>query len=485
MAYPAEIERIRKLPYGLKGFEAFCRLLRLEDGSAFRLRPFQRVLIGLYFAGVTELVIIMPKKNGKTTLMAALALYHLLMTPAAECVIGAASEHQAAILHRQARTMVIRAGLDRRAVGRKTHEHRTEYEGVFDVLQGIHEIRFELGRIRVLSCEGRVQGPIPSLALVDEYHEHPHSGLYAAFRDGLLGGAQMVTITNPGVSFDSPLGRLREGMLEYRCVTAGRRRQFSSPDGSVVLVEWGLEPDDDTDDLRIVKMANPAPWQTMKALRRRRDSPSMTRAEWLRYACGLWSAGDDAAVSGPVWERARDDIGAIRPGDKVVLVPSVGHNAAIGIASLRHDGRVAVKAEVLDPVEGASILERTERRLEELYQVYDVREIQHPVGAFIRSADILAGKGLPMSEAAHSPIRLTAATGTFDRLLNAGLLGHDGDPVLRDQVLAGRRKVQETGERFEITDRARALVAIAFAVHGVTAADEPTPRIHILQQGAR
>lgn len=472
MIYPPEIERIRNTPYGLKGFSAFCRLLRLEDGSPFVLRRFQKVLLALYFAGVVELLIVMPKKNGKTTLMGALGLYHLLLVPAAECVIGAASEKQAAILLRQARTMVIRSDLHRRPIlGRDRHE-RVEYEGVFDVREGLHEIRFELGRIRVLPADvTTIQGVIPTLALVDEYHCHPNSGLYSVFRDGLEPrGAQMITITNPGVSFDSPLGRLREGMLGFPCESEGRRRAYTSLDGTVVLVEWGLEPEDDPDDFALVTKANPAPWQTKAALKRRRLSPSTSDAEWLRYACGLWSAGEDAAVDAPTWDGRRVDIGQVQDGDEVFLVPSVGHNAAVAVAATRPEGRIAVRAEVLEPVDGTSIYARCEQMLRELCERYDVIEIHHPLGGFIRSAELLEAEGLPMVEAPHSPIRLAAATGTFDRLLKGGLLMHDGDPVLRTHVLAGRRKVQETGERFDqSSDRSRGLIATAFAVHAASA----------------
>jgi phage terminase large subunit-like protein len=476
------IQRIRAMPYGLRGFVAFCGLLRLEDGSSMKIAPFQKSLLALYFGGVVELVIIMPKKNGKTTLMGALGLYHLLMTPAAECVIGAASEEQAAILYRQARTMVLQAGLERKPRPPKSHRDRVEYEGYFDVRPGIHEIRFEHGRIRVLPADIRTaQGVIPTLALVDEYHMHSSSGVYAIFRDGLTPrNGQMITITNPGMSFDSPLGKLREKMLECPVHKTGRRRLYRSKDGTNVLVEWGLEPSDDTDNINIVKMANPAPWQTKKALRRRRDSSSTTSAEWLRYGCGLWSAGDGVAVDAVVWERAKADIGGICDGDEVVLAPSVGHNAAVGIAAAREDGRIACRAEIIDPIENTSIFVRTEQAIMDLCDRYDVREVQYPLAGFIRSSDFLRAEGIPMVEAPHSPARMAAATGTFDRLLTGGMLIHDGDPKLRDHVLAGRRKVNETGERFDMSsDRSRALTAITFAVHAASAAPKRKPMIHV------
>src|SRR6185436_20619548 len=302
-----------------------------------------------------------------------------------------------------------------------------EYEGIFDTPQKTWVIRYGLGRIRVLPADVRTaQGVIPTLAIVDEYQHHPTGGLYAIFRDGLTPRhGQMITITNPGVDFDSPLGKLREQAIQHPCKKLGRRRLYSSPDGSVVLVEWGLEDADDTNDLKLVKMANPAPWQTVAELRRRRDSWSVkvSPGEWVRYACGRWGMGEDAPIDAATWDRSRVDIGNIEPGERVVLVPSVGHNAAIAIVASRPDGRVACKVEVIDAEEGRSILVQTEDRILELAREYDA-EIHAPGVGFIRSRELLAGKRLDVVEAPQSVPALAAATGTFNRVFRGGLLMH-------------------------------------------------------------
>jgi hypothetical protein len=482
MDHKAAIDRIQQMPYGLRGFRAFCQLLVLEDGSTFKPRRFQLWLLAFYFAGVVELIIIMPKKNGKTTLVAALALYHLLIIAAAECVIGASSEKQAAILYNQAANLIFQSRLERRRIG--VVERVTVYEGFFDVSRGTWVIRYGLGRIRVLPADIRTaQGVIPTLAIVDEYQEHPTSGLYAIFRDGLTPRhGQMITISNPGADFDSALGKLRAEAIQHPCSRQGRRRLYTSPDGSVVLIEWGLEDEDDTNDLRLVKMANPAPWQTVSELRRRRDSWStkVSPAEWVRYACGKWGLGDDAPIDPAIWDRSRVDIGQIEPGERVILVPSVGHNAAIAIVAPRPDGRVACKVEILEAEEDRSIYVKTEDRILELCQSYDA-EIHAPGVGFIRSRELLADKRLSVIEAPQSVAALAAATGTFNRMFRAGLLMHDGDPVLRAHVLSATMKTNEAGERYEVTDRSRGMIALVMAVHGVTEMGEPTPKIHVFR----
>jgi len=94
----------------LDQFVRFCDShLRLEDGRPLRVEDFQRRMLADYFAGTTETIILCPKKQGKSTLVGALSLFHLVTTPDAECVIVAASREQAGILFNQAAGFVRRS----------------------------------------------------------------------------------------------------------------------------------------------------------------------------------------------------------------------------------------------------------------------------------------------------------------------------------------------------------------------------------------
>jgi phage terminase large subunit-like protein len=145
-------------------FARFCRALVLDSNDAMVLEPFQRDMLSDYFDGATETLILLPKKNGKSTLLAALALFHLITTPDAECVLGAASRDQATILYDQA------AGFVRRSRGLEDRVH---------VKRGYREIqnKRDAGRIRVLAADvDTADGVIPTLALVDELHRHKSAG---------------------------------------------------------------------------------------------------------------------------------------------------------------------------------------------------------------------------------------------------------------------------------------------------------------------
>jgi hypothetical protein len=172
------------------------------------------------------------------------------------------------------------------------------------------------------------------------------------------------------------------------------------------------------------------------------------------------------------------DIGNVEPGERVVLAPSVGHNAAIAVVAPRSEGRVACKVEVLEAEEGRSILSMTEDRILELCRLYDA-EVHAPGVGFIRSRELLEDEGLRVVDAPQSATGLAAATGTFNKLLRSGLLMHDGDPILRAHALSATVKTNESGEKYEASDRARGLIALVMAVHGVTEMSAPAPKIHV------
>jgi phage terminase large subunit-like protein len=296
-------------PAELDDFAAFCGELTLENKEPMALHAFERRMLADYFAGTTETLILISKKNGKTTLMAALALYHLVVTEDAECVIAAASRDQAQIMLRQARGFIRRSPDLQRLMMVKQRE----------ITSLVDE-----GRVRVLaSDEDTADGVIPTLAIVDELHRHKSSALYGVFRDGLgPRDGRMLTISTAGDDEDSPLGQMRAAAYALPVFEREASYRYArSADGGYVMHEWALEPDEDRDDMEVVKRANPAPWQTAKRLRERRDSPSMKPWQWARFACGVWLQGENRAIGPVEW-------GACAGADDA---PAVGAVARLGL----------------------------------------------------------------------------------------------------------------------------------------------------------
>lgn len=292
---------LRSARQQLAEFERFCNTLILDTGRRMRLEPFQRVMLLAYFAGVTETLILLPKKNGKTTLLAALALHHLLTTPDAACYIGAASRDQATILYNQARGLVNRSGWLKKHI---------KVQGGYRRLLSRHDD----GALYVVAADAdTVDGVIPTLALVDELHRHRSGDLLGVFRDGLgPRNGLLLIISTAGDDEESALGQLRRNAhaLPGQVIEGAHRHVLTQ---NFAMHEWALEPGQDRTDMKVVKLANPASWQTPEALAKRFHSPSMTAWQWARFACGVWMAGEDALVEEADWIACEDREAAIPP----------------------------------------------------------------------------------------------------------------------------------------------------------------------------
>jgi hypothetical protein len=221
----------------LQTFSEFCEeVLTLEDGTAFHLYAEQRQMLADYFSGATETLILVSKKNGKTSLLAALSIWHLIATNDAECVVAAASRDQASVLLRQARGFIRRSPWLQERMTVKQRE--------------INSLRDD-GRIRILAADAdTADGVLPTLALVDELHRHKSADLYGVFRDGLgPRGGQLITISTAGDYEDSPLGRMRAAAYRLNVTRDGAYRYSHSDDRSFVMHEWAIDADEDREDM--------------------------------------------------------------------------------------------------------------------------------------------------------------------------------------------------------------------------------------------
>jgi phage terminase large subunit-like protein len=300
-AAPTRAAKGKKLtPNTLAHFEEFCRrFIVLDNHRPFLLEPFQKLILAGFFAGVTEVLVLLPKKNGKTTLLAALALYHLIYTPDAACYIAASAKDQARIMYEQACGFIERKDPD---TGRIVPQALALQKRVL-LRKGYREIRNrrDNGFIRVVSGDkDTVDGVIVTLGLVDELHRHKDGGqLYGVLADGVgPRDGQIFTISTAGETMKSTLGRIRAKALKLPGLKRKGKYTFvRSRSGDFEMHEWSLDPKDDRENLLIVKQANPLSNNTIDKLRARKDSPTMTPSRWARFACGVWMQGEDAAYS--------------------------------------------------------------------------------------------------------------------------------------------------------------------------------------------
>lgn len=280
-------------PEELESFREFCLELTLSNGKPFVLEPWQLGLLAPFFGGVLENFILIPKKNGKSTLIAALCLYHLLTTENANCVIVAKTKIQADTLFRQALIFL------------------NNSEALQDSMEAKGEPRLirstmgDIGRIKVLASDtDKIDGSLVTLAIIEEYHTHVTSDTYYVLKKGCeTMDGQVVAISTAGAREQSPLGRVRQKCRKFSDLRSKDCYSFGySEDGSLCWHEYALDPDKhDPENVEHVKMANPASWHTAQTLQRDLDSATTEEWQWTRYVCNIWGGAEGAVITYHDW----------------------------------------------------------------------------------------------------------------------------------------------------------------------------------------
>jgi phage terminase large subunit-like protein len=456
-------------------------------GQPFKLEPWQRRFVEefsrvngggerIYKRGMLGVA----RGNGKTPLAAGLALRELVSaSDEPDVILAAAARDQARVCFEYARGFV-------------------ESGPLADVLQvGRHEIRNPLngGVLRTVSADGFVaHGLNPSACVIDELHAWS-SGKQVELFDALdtavhkRPGGFWLVITTAGHDKTSLLGRLYGNMLaalelEEKPGFVVGRDTFNG-----VLFHWyGAAEDCDADDRKLWRAVNPASFVTTEALRKQRNSPSMSRSTFARLHLNAWVAPDvERWIATETWERLAGDVEI--PDGATVFVGADGSRAydttAIAWAAKSPDGRVDVDARVFsvrDDVPhhvlhtgGTIDFSDVEGFLLELASRHDVREVRFDPRFLERSMEVLAER-LPSSAVApvepYSNVHRQALA-ALERAVLEGTLRHGGDPAVSQQVLAAAADRFDNGDvrRLRKLDRTRpidAAVALALAVQGAT-----------------
>jgi phage terminase large subunit-like protein len=446
----------------LAAFAQFTARLVLPTGARAKLINAQRVMLTEHFAGAIESLLLMPKKNTKTTSLAELGLFALLTADGADIPVVATSRDQATLLLDEAIGFVRRTpGLDRHV----------------DIKRGYRELRSRRdgGRLRVLAADvDTADGITPwPLALVDELHRARSAELYAVLRAGLEArGAQMVAISTAGTSMASPLGVMRRAAYRLPIVERdGAHRRCASDDGSFVMHEWALDPGDDVDDMRVVKTCNPAPWHTLEALGRRHDSPSMTPWTWRRFACNLWQATAEPWLPAGAWDALEEPglvIRARTPAWLGIYRHKETRAALVAVApDRRRRGGWAVWSEVMPrdgrgPVDLGDLEEAVRRAAVR----FDLQAVVFDPQQFARSAELLEADGIFMVPMPNTNARMAPASDELYQGIVNGDLVHGVDEQLGASVDAGVIARTERGWRLTargVEGDVEALMALAMA----------------------
>lgn len=221
--WAASGDRLKLEPWQVFFIVAAFGWLRKKDG----LRRFRKVLL------------LVPRKNGKSALAAGIGLYMLCADGehGAEVYSGATSEKQAWEVFRPAKLMA-----------QRLPQLRSHY-GLDVNAKNMHILangsRFE----PVIGTPG--DGASPSCAIVDEYHEHPTDSLYSTMETGMGAREQplMVVITTAGDNIAGPCYAMQQ---EAQSALEGTRQ-----DDELFALIYGIDDGDDWTDPAVLRKANP------------------------------------------------------------------------------------------------------------------------------------------------------------------------------------------------------------------------------------
>jgi phage terminase large subunit-like protein len=497
--FACSLKELRGALVKLADFERFASSVPTVQGDRYAIDPYQRLVLLAYFLGFTEVLTLIPKGNGKTSLLALLMVYHLLTTPVPEVVAGASIRDQAGKIYREAcRIAALPRNLNggNEAPWRVPDPDGTVREVWLRTLPGYREIRLgrkpEDGNMLVLASDkydsGSLEGIGPTLGVCEELHAHKTDAIYAAIQGALhKRPGQNFGISTAGKRLDSLLGDIRSTAFRRGVVTRVPEFGFLrvARDGrDSIVFEWAILEGADYEDMSVVKGANPATFVTIEALRGLRRGLGMTVSRWKRNHCGLWTAEDEGWLDGRGEWDANGVDERLQDGDEIVLgVDPAWSYDTFSIVGLKITGdrkAFAEPIEILRPKKGQTVSHRQIKaalvRALERFRVtamgYDRnRGFAHIVEEL---SDEHSLNCIAISMRGDVWVPLTAE---LRAAIDDGSWTHPGDEIYTAHVLSGEVKATHEGERLHgrTQEKVDALMATGIAWHtafGAAADDE-------------
>lgn len=459
--------------------ESNCKLRHERFAGQFlRLLPWQRDFIMRLFgwkrpSGLRRFrraLVFVPKKNGKTTLLAALALYGLYFDGVAspEVYVIASKLDQGKQLWSEAASMVAQS----EGMSETAYSFESDLSIKTAATSGLFQI---LSPKTVQSNDGKNV----SLAILDEYHAQSDEKVLDILLHGTAARQQPLTviISTAGVNEDCPLAkeveRARDQLSETSdsvCDTGWLTVIYEAPDG----MEWDREP--------TWRAANPSFGETVTAdFYRDLVSQCDTRAKRANFEVKFlnrfnsgslkwldvlnWDRGFNPQLVAGDYESLRG-----RPCYGGFDLSTTLDFTATGLVWRLENGGIAVRTRFFVPEDNVKeIQERTKRPIWEWieaglievtpgdtidYQTiqaailedhkrFSVREWGYDPYFASETAQRLTEKGLACVEVRQTCMTLNPACMKFEGLVRKGAVAHDGSRVMRWNVDSVRVKIND------------------------------------------
>lgn len=455
-------------------YEFLCELYRLDPLT------FERVY--------TEAFLLLPRKNGKSTLASGIGLYQLMADgeDAPEVYVAAGKRDQARAIHNQAKATV------------ESSPYLHDYLRVFQNHIACEE---NGGVFKVLSSDAKMEhGSNPSANLIDEKWAHPNNDLTTALTSGTAARERPITLTVSTVGFDldSALGEDFAGAMKLDDVetrhdgylTIARDTEngflfwhYGPPfDLDALRAGRGFHPTVDLEEPEVWRRSNPASWISTDYLRKQRMKPSVRLADFRRFHLNAWTDSEDLWLPEGAWAKLGDPDARLTPGAPTWLAVDMGqmHDAAAVVAIQAtgefvegEDGEqlpaYVVEAVILTPAAGRPVDHSAVRAvIRTLAAAFEVVEVAYDPWRFAESATLLEDEGLPLVKFDQGNERMCPACERVYAAINSGRLRHNGDPEFAAHVNAGA--TVDCGERGwrltkrKATRRIDALIALTFGL---------------------
>jgi len=307
-------------------FARWCELALVHGrdqfaGQSFVLEAWERAFLTDALeeeAGMpvwSSVALIVARKNGKTSLLAAWSLYRLIFgVGQPEILLAAASDRQAGRLFEAVVGYIRRNPLLVKLV------HLREYIGEVSRVDGGGKI------LRMASDPSTLFGYDPSDVVIDELHAWTKPSLRQAWTALTTGGGgrkttRVFSISTAGdaqARADSILGRLLDGNEQHGELEHRPGLTISRNPGARTLVWSYSAPTLDPRNVAAMKLANPASWITVDYLRRQAENPELSDADVLQLHGCVWAVGESSWLDPAAWA-ARKAVRGLEEDETIVL----------------------------------------------------------------------------------------------------------------------------------------------------------------------
>jgi hypothetical protein len=376
----------------------------------------------------TDSTLVMPRRNGKTTLLLVLVLTQALRYPGSHIWMSAQDL-------KSARACLIESWWPLIA--------NSPLAGMFTLRKSSGSEQLQCGNgsvVHLLTATSKLagHGATCDLYLGDEYFAMQDTRLEAAMlpaqatRASFGGGARSIFCSTPGTPATSqPLLQRTE---------RGRQLVASGSQTGIAYSEWSAPDDADPSDPAVWAAANPAYGITISEDAVRSEYESMELVDYRRQRLAQWTTTvNDPVIDAAMW-LSLIDMDSKRGKSLAMSFDSspAGEWSSISFVSIRDDGKFHTA--VMAHREGTGWLAEEVHRLYVAYRPNVI--IYDPRSPAANAVPELTSKGVPVDELSGAD--QTAAFAAFVAACNDDMLRHGDQPELNAALIGGvRRKLND------------------------------------------